>query len=125
MTMLPTGFDVPINHTLKGRAAKASSALWNRVILRMPWRATVPHAIHSPRGGQQQRGLMFDLVHQRLRAVATGYGPHAQLASRAGAAVRASAERRRTLPARWSCGAMVYTHLNRNERFNARATDFW
>ena len=97
MTVLPTGFDVLTNHVLKGRAAKAISALLRRVILSVLWQATLLDAIHSPRGGQQQRGPVFDLVHQRLRAVATGYGPHAQLASRAEAAVRASAEGRRVL----------------------------
>ena len=93
----PTGADVLLNCMLKDLAGKATSAFQERVILCVLWRATAPHAIHSPRGGQQKCGLVFDLVHQRLRAVATGYGPHAQLASRAGAAVRASAERRRVL----------------------------
>ena len=97
VTLLPTGLDLPINRMLKGHADKPDSIHMAVAILGAHRRATVPSAVHSLGGGQQQRDPSWDPARQWLRTVAMGCGPHAQLVSSGGAAVHASAERRRVL----------------------------
>ena len=93
----PTGTDVLLICILKGRAGKTTSATQERVVLCICWRAIGLHAIHSPCSGQQQRGPTWNMVRVQLRSVGMGGVLHAQLVSRGGTAVRASAERRRVL----------------------------
>ena len=99
LTLLPTGPDLTITCMLKGRTGDASRARQERAILCVRRRPTVWSAVYSLGDGQQQRGSISDAVRERRSAVGIRCGPHAQLVSRGGTAVRASGARCRMLPA--------------------------